>query len=246
MTLNNREIDQLKAKILSNEKVFKAWGYYNMAKKLLERYKKPIWEFPEGVAPMAQGPYRPPEWNGLPTDLSQLVLVKSNIGGYFFDAILRTEHTSTLKITSHPVQTGANITDHSYVEPAVLTMEIGMSDAMDSLVKDQFTGRYTKSVSAYQALLDLQQSRIPVSVLTRLRQYENMLIEEINVPDDFKTLYGLRCTVTLREIFVVEVSKTTVSARPQSSGTTNRGEVQAVEDPGTGLYNIEKAVGGGK
>lgn len=231
--------DQLKARILSNEKVFKAWGYYNMAKKVYDKVSIQNIVSESEVAPVSKGPYRPKQWDNLPSDLSQLVLVKTNIGGFFFDAIIRTEHNSDLKITSHPVQTGANITDHSFLEPAVLVMEIAMSDAMDSLVPNQFTGKYTKSVSAYQVLSDLQADRIPLSVTTRIRTYQNMLIETINVPDDVKTLNGLRCTVTLKEVFVVEVARAKVSARPHAMNDVDRGHIQAEKiDPGTGLYQI--------
>ncbi len=157
---------------------------------------------------------------------SELVYVKTNIGGYFFDAVLSSDHQSELSITQHPVQTGAAVTDHAVVQPAVLTMTVGMSDAMATMVEGQFTEAYTKSVSAYRVLKQLQQLRIPLQVVTRLDTYQNMLIQSIDAPDDYKTLYGLRCTVTLQEIFVVNVEETTVSARNWSTGSTNRGQVQ--------------------
>ncbi len=193
--------------------------------------------------PQQDGPWRPQEWAGLSASAEQLVYVKTNIGGYFFDAIVREEHTTSLKITEHPVQTGANITDHSYVQPSRLTMEVAMSDAMDSVVAGQFTEGVTKSVSAYQTLLRLQQTRVPLQVVTRLNVYQNMLIEEMTAPDDMKTLYGLRCTVMLKEIFVVEVSKTTVSARPHATGSTNRGQQQPQEPSATTARQIAKAMG---
>ncbi len=190
------------------------------------------------------GPWRPPQWGGLPSDQEQLVYVKSNIGGYFFDAIIREEHTSTIRKTEHPVQTGANITDHAYNLPAQLVMEIGMSDVMDSLVPGQYSDGPTKSISAYQTLLKLQHARLPLEVLTRLNYYQNMLIEEINAPDDYKTQFGLRCIIRFGEIFVVEVAKTTVSARPQASSQTQKGTVQATEPPPTVLRQIEDATTG--
>jgi hypothetical protein len=214
------------------------WGTFNRIKQLTSAASA----IP--TAPKSKGPWRPTQWQGLPTDVKQLILIKTNIGGFFFDAVLREDHTETVKITEHPVQTGANISDHAYNLPAKLTMEIGMSDAMDSMVAGQFTGWYTKSVSAYQMLKQLKEARLPLKVLTRLNFYENMVIEEINTNDDFKTLNGLRCTVTMKEIFVVEVSKTTVSARPQTTGQTNRNTQQptvllptaarALEDVATG------------
>lgn len=175
---------------------------------------------------------------------SELVYVKTNIGGFFFDAILNEEHESELTITEHPVQTGAAVTDHSFLNPSLLTMEVAMSDAMATMVPGQFTEYYTKSVSAYEKLRELQAYRIPLEVHTRLHHYENMLIQSLRAPDDYKTLYGLRCTVVLQEIFVVNVQEETVSARNWSTGSTNRAEVQPqpVDTDaanGSTLYNME-------
>ncbi len=172
---------------------------------------------------------------------SELVLVKTNIGGFFFDAVLNEQHDSELTITQHPVQTGANIADHSFLNPSTLTMEIGMSDAMATMLEGQFTEYYTKSVSAYEKLRELQALRLPVSVHTRLYHYDNMLVQNITAPDSYRTQYGLRCTVTLQEIFVVNVATGTVSTRNwASSRTTNRGEVQpqATEQAGSALYEM--------
>lgn len=180
---------------------------------------------------------RPLQWVGLPSDMAQLVYLKTNIAyeeddgslyGYFFDAVIREEHTTTLRKTEHPIQTGANTTDHAYMLPAQLTLEIGMSDAMDALVNGQYRGSYeTKSVAAYQTLVALQESRQPLTVLTRLKRYTNMLIEQIHAPDDARTYYGLRATVILSQLITSEVSEEKVSTREQVTKTTNKGSVQA-------------------
>ncbi|MDF2636577.1 MAG: hypothetical protein K0R78_3451 [Pelosinus sp.] len=205
------------------------WFAYNIGKTLLKKKN------PSPDPPTSDTAYRPQTWDGLPVDdEKQLMFIKTNIGGFFFDAILRVEHTTTLKSTEHPVQTGANIVDHAYVEPAIIVMEIGMSDAMASMVKNQFTVGDSRSVSAYRTLLELQRSRLPFRVHTRLNLYENMLIEEISAADDAKTQHSGRFTVTLKEIFVVEVSTTTVSAREHSTGQTNRGVQQAEDLPTLG------------
>ena len=185
--------------------------------------------------PSYQG-YRPPQWLGSGTSPAQLALCKTNIGGLFFDAVISvsTEHTAT--ITSHPVQLGANISDHMYLEPISITMEIAMSDAMDSMVYGQWKGGYTKSVSAYRMLCDLQARRIPITVLTRLNQYPDMVIESISVNDDYKSLYGLHATVSLKQVFVAEATTDTVSARSWvTDADANRGEAQPVGIP-TSVY----------
>jgi len=167
----------------------------------------------------------------------QLIYVKTNIAGFFFDAFLRIKHTSSLTITEHPVETGAAITDHSYINPAVLVMEVGMSDVSASLVNGQFEGGWSRSVTAYQVLLWLQQQRIPFEVVTRLRNYKNMLIETIVAPDDHTTLHGLKATVTLKEVFVATVQTVKVSANPHIADSTPRGEQQPIPvKPGSTLY----------
>ena len=71
-----------------------------------------------------------------------------------------------------------------------------------------------------------------------------MLIESITVPDDVKTLYGLRCTVVLREIFLVEVAKTKVSARSAATGSSNRGTQQATAPTESIASKLEGMMGG--
>ena len=193
--------------------------------------------------PAYQG-YRPPQWLGSGTSPAQLALCKTNIGGLFFDAVISvsTEHTAT--ITSHPVQLGANISDHMYLEPISITMEIAMSDAMDSMVYGQWIGGYTKSVSAYRMLCDLQARRIPITVLTRLNKYPDMVIESISVNDDYKILYGLRATVSLKQVFVAEATTDTVSARSWvTDADANRGEAQPSEVPTSVIREGEIAGG---
>ena len=58
-----------------------------------------------------------------------LMRPKWPIGGMYFDGIMRTEHTSRLRPTTYPVQTGVTMTDHAIIEPAELTIEVMMTDS---------------------------------------------------------------------------------------------------------------------
>ena len=179
--------------------------------------------------------WQPVQWKSIGTKTeSELIGIKTGIydsnnsNYYFFDAVFREDHLSVVRMTEHPVQTGANIVDHAYLMPATLTMEIGMSDAMQSLVSGEWgvtDGIGGKSVNAYQKLLSLQQSRLPLTVHTRLNKYENMVIEQISVQDDYKTQNGLRATITFRQLLVAVVSTTSNSADSQTTGSTSNGNV---------------------
>lgn len=148
-------------------------------------------------------------------------------GNYMFDAYFNIEHESDLAITEHPVQTGANISDHAFMKPNILSFEIGMSDVMTDIFDsnyNSFSSEATRSITAYQILRQLQSDRIPINVITKLWTYKNMLIETISAIDSNTTAYGLRATVTLKEIFVASVTTVKISERPHKSEETNEGE----------------------
>jgi hypothetical protein len=145
---------------------------------------------------------------------------------YVFDAVYRVLHSRRLRMTEHPVQSGASISDHAFLMPAKVSLEIGMSDAMDAYAPDVFTTNASKSVSAYEILVALQQGRQPLTLSTRLDTYTNMLIESIDAPDTKETRYGLKATVMLSQIFTGTVTSIPVSARPQTTDSTSIGAKQ--------------------
>lgn len=189
--------------------------------------------------------YRPNEWADYGSEEEQMIYLAPNISevkieadaglnavevtvGYFFDAFLRESHSGSVKITEHPVQGGANISDHAYNLPDTLTIEILVSDTMDSIVAGQFTGEATKSVSAYEVLRSLKERRVLCSVRTRLRYYTNMLIESMTVNDDYKTSHSLRCSVSFKQIIMAVVATEYVKLeKKQAVQTTNEGNKSA-------------------
>lgn len=153
------------------------------------------------------------------------------------------EHESELKITSHPIQEGANVADHAYLEPKKLTMKVKMSDCATDIVPGQFVGHYTRSVSAYNLLLELQASRIPLAVHTRLKRYDNMLIQSVSASDDYMTRFGLECTVVLQEILVAKTQNVKVSKRKHTTGKTEAGVVSVKEVDKSVAFQIKEATG---
>lgn len=174
------------------------------------------------------------------------------IGGIYFDGIMRTEHISRIKPTLYPVQTGVNLTDHAIIEPAELTIEVMMSDTetdtyasmdpiLDAIYQSiQLIKMYSnvlscqptpttilqgdgRAAATWKTLKVMQQSRVPITVETRLQTYENMLIEELSAPDDVKTLNAFRCTLRLREIIMADVAETKTSARAAATQQASTG-----------------------
>jgi hypothetical protein len=201
--------------------------------------------------PAPSGPWRPPQWNDLSQLVAITVNTpslrttssstaqdpatgnvvktvnetdqKSTSTTYYFDAVMRLEHAQELTATKHPIQTGASLTDHAYLQPARVILEVAMSDVMDRVAPNLFTSNSSKSVSAFQTMLDVQAGRQPITLVTRLKTYNNMLILDHRAVEDHTTVRGARMMLRLEQIFVAALAQNTVSARPNQTNTTDEG-----------------------
>lgn len=193
------------------------------------------------------------------------------IGGVYFDGIMRTEHTSKVRATQYPVQTGVVMTDHAIVEPAELSIEIMMTDCRPATVLDTSHNQFLdtvyealkrvtpfanfaqiekdvdgdgRSMKTWSTLKAMQIARMPMVVETRLGTYNNMLIEELSAPDDAKTMHALKCNVRLREIIVACVAETKVSTRAAASKNISGGQTPAkTGEMATSAHAIKKGLG---
>ncbi len=112
-----------------------------------------------------------------------------------------------LGITGAPVETGATMTDHSFKLPVRLEMVAGWSDC----------GNYNGYIrSIYEKLLRLQATRLPFSIFTSRRRYQNMLMESITDPINANTYTAMLPRITFRELII---SRTQTS----NEGTTQVG-----------------------
>ena len=187
---------------------------------------------------MGTAAWRPPQWRSVPS-FTMMPLPQNGsttpAETYVFDGVITAEHEQQSVVTLNPVQTGAALTDHVYVLPPRLTIEIEMSDSMQSYKLGQWTGAPSRSVAAYQTLSDLQQKNTPVSISTPLRQYPIMMITELRAPQSKDTRYALKATVTFTGILTALVTQVQSSdllfTNPDSSlhQTTNQtvgGQIQ--------------------
>lgn len=187
--------------------------------------------------------FRPPQWASGVVSLAMTATdpTTGNETVYVFDGVLRAEHDQRAVVTLDPVQTGAPLSDHAFIVPPQLMIEIAMSDAMQSFFLGQWADGPSKSVSAYQTLVAIQQQRLPISIATRLRQYDNMLITEIRADEEARTANALKAYVTFTQILTasVEVTSSTVnfnldpanSSMPQTTAQSLVGQVQPLPVP---------------
>jgi hypothetical protein len=207
---------------------------------------------------------------------SVLLQPARSIGTIIPDCTIEERHTDRLQLTQHPVEFGAQITDHAYMLPFEVSLRYGWSNAFipesfGSLPSalgniDRFVETGQSNIDAvYGQLRDLQQNRVPFTLITGKRNYDNMMLTELEVTTDQHSEYNLIVSAYCRQIFIVQTSAATIvapaadQAQPaDTTNTTDRGPVQALPvppiPPGTqqffapasaGLATLPAGAGGG-
>jgi len=112
------------------------------------------------------------------------------IGPVPIDCIVREVPIHRLGISRIPIESGANITDHAYIDPKRIRFEVADAQA----------------VATFNALTAFQESRVPFTVVSGLYVYTNMLISEIGALRDIEWSQVLSSGIELQEAIIVETA----------------------------------------
>lgn len=148
------------------------------------------------------------------TTIPATIRPRRKIGEFYAEVTQEELASDDLEITDHPVQQGANITDHAYKLPSVVTIRAVFGEDENTLEE------------IYRKLLDLQASRIPIDVVTGKRIYKNMLIKSLAQNTDRTTENVLSVSFDLKEVNMTQVEVTTVPPREQQREPGRTGATQ--------------------
>lgn len=157
------------------------------------------------------------------------------IGPIIPGVVLEEDHQDAITITDHPVERGANITDHAFKQPSHLDIQCQWSNTQAGLF--DFSESYINTI--YGQLLALQYARTIITVVTGKRLYYNMLIENIATHTDRTTAFCLPVQLSLREVILVATTITSVppsdvQAAPQQTAAPVIGGQSALQGTGSG------------
>ena len=171
-----------------------------------------------------------------------MILFSRAIGPIPVSVIMREIHTSTIGVTEIPIETGAKVTDHSYVEPKRLTLE--------------FADAY--AAATWNALMRFQETRIPFTIVSGLAVYKNMIIRELGADRDEQFSTVLRGVAALQEVIIVSTARTSESkgssnakggsdadTNKRTEGTVTRGDqASSTVEPGKNQSLLSRAITG--
>lgn len=138
--------------------------------------------------------------------------------------------------TDNPIESGSEVTDHIINRPIMLRMicQIGGSTLLN------FTDR---KIEGYEALKKLRHDKQPVTVVSGLETFSNMLINNISIDRNLQNASVLQFQIEFKQAKIVSSQRVDVSnnvsatKEPQTkdrvTSTQNKGKVQAKSDTAT-------------
>ena len=177
---------------------------------------------------------------------------KASIGGLVIDATLRETHISSSDITENPVEEGAKITDHVQNKPDELIMEGVISDSplgfpilgnIINIVNTVTTlfGQSSRSQDGYNKLRELKTKRVPFTVITGLKRYENMVIKDLNIDRTATTGKSINFRAVIKEIRIVS-SQTGSGLSGNLGGSIAAGAAGSIKDVGQATKDLGNKV----
>jgi hypothetical protein len=117
--------------------------------------------------------------------------------------------TDKLEITDHPVQQGANISDHAIKLPSIVVIRALYTPVSQTLTSTLFnfvtSNKKLSNEEAY-ALLQLYQNYvIPLDISTGKREYKNMLLKTLTQVNDKETDNILSVNMEFKQVFVTAI-----------------------------------------
>jgi len=122
------------------------------------------------------------------------------VGTIELDASINEEHDFDTRISTNPTEDGVEHADNIILLPVVLSMTARVSDASMIPLVPSFG---SKSIDAYNALVELQTSKTLIDVTTGIRTYVNMFVKRIAVPRQSTDGNSLRFEMTFQELLIV-------------------------------------------
>lgn len=132
------------------------------------------------------------------------------IGDLTLDATISESHEMTAEVTDFPVEEGSDISDNRRIAPRVVTLDAVISSAPTSFAQIAGPLAPMSVPDGFKALEELFASDDLVTLVTKLRTYENMLITRLTVPRSNENGEAVFFSIELKQIQLVSTQRVQV------------------------------------
>lgn len=128
---------------------------------------------------------------------------KAAIGEVILDVAISETHTLQARATEHPVESGCSIINHIQVMPDSIQLDGIISNTPTAFLGLPALGLRQAS-DAFQQLEELMKSGQPVQIVTSLKTYKNMALENLTIKRTAANSDALCFSCSAKQIRMVE------------------------------------------
>lgn len=136
-------------------------------------------------------------------------LTEADGSNFTFDATLNESVQDTFDVTQHPVEEGADVTDHVQKKPSTLQLQVAVTN---SPLPEQAAPAQNRDIALYDSLRVIADKREPLTVVTGLRVYLNMVISSLSTTRNPQTGQILVMDLDLTEVILTTTQTVDIPA----------------------------------
>lgn len=152
------------------------------------------------------------------------------------DVTISEFHSDEVTVTTHPVDTGAQISDHAYKQPATVVCSFGWSNSsrlLNSVLDGSIFRGLESANDVYKRLLKMQEERQQLKLSTGKRVYDNVIITKIQTTTTVDTENAAIIEVTFQEILLATTRTVALASIQQdisrTGGAVDQGNKSATQ-----------------
>jgi hypothetical protein len=145
------------------------------------------------------------------------------------DAMVQEDHQSAATLTDYPIENGVSISDHVVVKPDQLTLNCVVSNTPIYIGPGLLATN--RIMDAYILLWAIMSTKSAVNIVTGLRVYQNMVLEDLKVTRTKDNGQALEFIVQAKQARIVKTQTSTASAAPIAQKKVSMGGAVTLTDP---------------
>lgn len=135
-----------------------------------------------------------------------------------FDALLSESATHKGTLTKHPVEEGADVSDHYQDEPDTLALTVGVTNSPDPSVS---TPQQNRDIVLYDDLVAIKKLGEPITVVTGIKVYPSFVITSVAMTRDPSTGQALALNIDLEELIITTTETVDIPQQRRKAGRQN-------------------------
>ena len=169
--------------------------------------------------------------------------VRVSVFGNHVDGFSEEQHDKSVQVTENPVESGSTITDSAITNPDHLRLEGLVSDLIPR-AGPLPANLSDRSALAWGIIEDMADNHQIVQVVTGIKTYDSMLLTTASTVRNARTGGGLRFTLNMKSLRIVDTQLRTVRLQPENvtgpivdrTTTVDAGEKDSQDTEGDTIY----------